>query len=98
MGPILQNSGRGCKEILSHTASSYLKFSIFRNGHIFIIEALGGNEQICYQNFHMYRAMLIYFAHILSDEYDLSTNMCLPFIQDSPTRINGSSQQIDIYE
>lgn len=39
-----------------------------------MMETLCSNRQTCYQKFHMYPPMLRHFAHVLCDEYDLSTS------------------------
>ncbi|XP_022897755.1 uncharacterized protein LOC111411457 [Olea europaea var. sylvestris] len=50
------------------------RFPFSRNGHMFMMEAMGENSKMCFQEFRMYPAMLRHLAHVLRDEHGLRTN------------------------
>ncbi|XP_022843271.1 uncharacterized protein LOC111366808 [Olea europaea var. sylvestris] len=49
-------------------------FPFSRNGHMFMMEAMGENSKMCFQEFSMYPAMLRHFVHVLRDEHGLRIN------------------------
>ncbi|XP_022849782.1 uncharacterized protein LOC111371844 [Olea europaea var. sylvestris] len=50
------------------------RFPFSRNGHMFMMEAMGENSKMCFQEFRMYPSMLRHFAHVLRDEHGLRMN------------------------